>query len=127
VKMLKIMEGKVVHYILTDSDADAINSRHFAWFSEDKLMPGWVLINGSRSTYGGNEVKGGDHCPGMIVKVWPHEFGEGIHGVNVHILLDGNDSYWVQKVRFADGESNIQGTVHWIETVNSGKNYHYQP
>jgi hypothetical protein len=101
-----LIEGRIIHYVLSKDDAEAINKRRHAAESHD--------LNDGTQLNTGNHVMSGEHVPGMIVAIFPNEFGKGIPGVNVQCLLDGSDSYWVTSKQF-DNDLKLPGTVHWIE------------
>lgn len=92
-----LIEGRIVHYILTEKDVETIR------------IDRELSIRASR----GNNPRVGDHVPMMVVKVWPDEFGPGVPGVNGQCFLDGNDSLWVTSAKYNDGFH--AGTWHWIE------------
>lgn len=94
-----IIEGRIVHYVITDEDALSINFKRRIYPSEIE----------------GNTVVTGSHFPAIITRVFHNEFGEGNHGVNLQVFLDGNDSLWVKSVTFADPSELLLGTYHWPE------------
>lgn len=79
--------GQIVLYRLDDADAAAIAHRR--------------LMDGVRSS---NRVEAGDVYPMIVVRAWRNEFGEGKHGVNGQVLLDGPDQHWVTSVPEGNGE-----------------------
>lgn len=103
--MKGLIEGRIVHYVLREQDAQQITRRRL----NGALPEGWPT---GAQAHTGNPVVAGEHVPAIIVKVWPHEFGDE-PGVNLQCLLDGNDSFWVTSTRFDD--SKAEGTCHWIE------------
>ena len=101
--MKGLIEGRIVHYVLTDEDAKQINILYQA-----------SMIAKSRQ-HVGNNVMTGEHFPAIITRVFHNEFGNGEPGVNMQVFLDGNDSHWVVSKRFAQPAELKNGTWHWIE------------
>lgn len=71
--------GDHVHYMLTERDAEQINTRRMA--APDAAR--------------GNRVQAGDVFPGVVVSVWDTN-------VNLHVWLDGNDAHWATSTPAAD-------------------------
>jgi hypothetical protein len=99
-----LIEDRIVHYVLTDTDAKEINAAHTA----ANQTPTASRIPGIQY-HAGNSVAAGEHCPAVIVKVWNKENGY----VNLKVLLDGEDDYWATSKSYNDGKE--PGTWHWIE------------
>lgn len=83
--------GRIVHYALSEHDADTINrrqkdARDALYRSEPHRWP-----SGPRA-YVGNDARAGDVLPMVVTSVFP--IGEGFL-VNGQVLLDGNWSLWV--------------------------------
>jgi len=100
--------GRIVHYVLTGSDADAITRRRVFGAGHGD---GWP--NGAQA-HVGNPVAAGEHVPMVVVVVWPNEHGPDSDGINGQALLDGSDSLWVTSVK----EGSEPGTWHWPEVVS---------
>ncbi len=87
--------GRIVHYTLSEQDADAINvrrantRRHEADHRE--------AANGLQ-VHVGNPASEGDVFPMMITRVWP---GETL--VQGQVFLDGTDVLWVTSVAEGTG------------------------
>lgn len=79
--MQKPSIGRIVHYRLTEQDAEAITRR--SDFAANP--PG----NTGFQAHVGNPVNAGETYPAMIVRTF-----EGYDNVNLQVFLDGNDSYW---------------------------------
>lgn len=96
--------GRVVHYVLSEQDAQIINDRNSIGndLSAEERIPAIAY-------HGGNRVREGQHCAMVIVHVWN---GEGL--VNGQVLLDGLSNYWATSVRHS-GETKAPGSWHWIE------------
>lgn len=79
--------GRIVHYTLTQPDADQINRQR---------------ADGTPHT--GNHAQEGDVYPAMIVRI----FGETPESaVNLQVFLDGNDTFWATSRTLGDGP------FHW--------------
>lgn len=73
--------GRVVHYVLSASDAQEINKLHEAAnIPFDERVPGIQY-------HTGNRVEAGEHCAMVVVKVWNSDIGL----INGKVLLDGLD------------------------------------
>ncbi len=100
-----LIEGRIVHYVLTPDDAIRINQRRVPGAGHGSNWPAGA------QAHVGNPNMAGEHCPMMVVRVWDQsENGNGC--CNGQVLLDGNDSYWVTSCLF-DAEAS-QGTWHWL-------------
>lgn len=87
--------GRIVHYTLSEHDADLINKRRkdfleFVKASEEYPSDGY-------QAHVGNPVKGGDVYPAVIVRVWPSS-------VNARVILDGTDDFWACSISEGEGE-----------------------
>lgn len=96
--------GRIVHYRLTEQDANDINRRrkdfHTSRSAEDRT--GFV-------GHVGNSAAEGDPYPAIIVRVW----NESTTTCNLQVLLDGADTYWAT----SRAEGNKPGTWAWPERV----------
>jgi hypothetical protein len=87
--------GRIVHYQLTESDADQINRRRqdFGAFNhanrDAASSAGEFPGRSGHIGHFGNAVTEGSLCAAVVVAV----FGNGEH-LNLKVLLDGNDDYW---------------------------------
>lgn len=77
--------GRIVHYKLSQQDADNITAR--------RNHPTALVI--------GNHVKAGDVFPMLITRVWGDTPESAVQG---QVLLDGNDVLWATSVSEGDGE-----------------------
>lgn len=112
--MQKPSLGRIVHYVLTNEDAVAIERRRTTHLSVLMMMEDKKWPEGAQA-HVGNPVQEGLHVVMVIVAVWPGEFGSEGDGVNGQCLLDGNDSLWVTSVKHSS--ANEPGTWHWPEPV----------
>jgi hypothetical protein len=96
--------GRLVHYTLTQWDADAINRRRADWERNRHDE-----VSGERGGKGyqahtGNHAAEGDVYPALIVRVWGDTEQSA---VNLQVHLDGNDTYWATSRTAGDGPG------HW--------------
>lgn len=89
--------GRIVHYRLSQEDAEQINRRRadandqMGWHREHKT---------GAQVHVGNSVAAGDAFPMVITRVWgPTETS----AVNGQVMLDGNDLFWATSVTVGDG------------------------
>lgn len=100
--------GRIVHYSLSDQDADEINRRRVAKPHE----PGWPA---GAQAHSGSYAIGGQLAPLIVTAVWTDVC------INGQVMLDGNDSLWVAS-RLASGVEGgpaapSPGFWHWPERV----------
>ncbi|MEE8372948.1 MAG: hypothetical protein V3R87_04500 [Dehalococcoidia bacterium] len=76
---MKIQIGQIVHYHMSQADADQ------------------VLANRRNAGSAGNRPRGGDVLPFMIVVVYDE------HCVNGRVVLDGTDILWMTSCTEGDG------------------------
>lgn len=95
-----LTEGRVVHFMLSESDAKEINKKRAQVDYSNPRLDGTQM-------HVGNHVEAGEHIPMMIVKVWNKKLGY----VNGKLFLDGNDDYWVTSV----SPGNEPHSWHWME------------
>lgn len=100
--------GRIVHYLLTDADADAMNKRRddyqkFANSHAHPHEPGTPEPTGHVAHFG-NDLAGGEYYPAVVVRtnLTPDT-------VNLKVLLDGTDDLWVRLVH----EGDEPGTWAW--------------
>lgn len=100
--------GRIVHYKLSRVAVEQIIRRRTTSSSiADRIKDAkWPL---GVQAHIGNAVTVGEIYPLVIVRVWPDEFGPGVHGINGQVLLDGCDQFWVTSVR----EGNDVGEWSW--------------
>lgn len=96
--------GRIVHYTLSESDAEAINRRRedAILYRRNPYNPARVALKPTGfQVHTGNKVKAGDVFPMVIVRVWGTKPDSVVNG---KVLLDGNDDLWVTSVGPGDGE-----------------------
>jgi len=89
--------GRIVHYTLSEQDADAINKRR----SDASLN----LRSIRESAQGyiahfGNSVAAGDVFPLIITRTWGDTPESHVNG---QVMLDGNDTLWACSVKEGEG------------------------
>lgn len=92
--------GRLVHYTLSQADADQINRRRDdaeRWRHSERARG---VVNGSQKHIG-NRAEAGQVYPMLIVRTWGST-PESV--VNGQVFLDGNDSLWVTSVGQGEGE-----------------------
>jgi hypothetical protein len=108
--MQQVSIGRTVHYRLSEDDAKAINRRRTNGREIAERMkadpPRWPA---GAQAHIGNSASEGDTVPLVVVRVWPHEFGQDVPGVNGQAFLDGNDALWVTSAKEGTGP----GTWAW--------------
>lgn len=106
--------GRTVLYTLTEDNASAINRRRTDGRSiRDRMQADPPTWPEGAQAHIGNRASAGDVVPLVVVRVWPNEFGDGIHGVNGQAMLDGNDTLWITSAR----EGTEPGTWAWPPRV----------
>ena len=97
--------GRIVHYRLSQRDADAINKRRadmYAHIEEHQKNSNGVQI------HFGNTVHAGEVYPLVITRIFGDNATEET-GVNGQVLLDGNDTFWATSRHVGTEE----GTFFW--------------
>jgi hypothetical protein len=96
--------GRIVHYTLSQADADQINQRRKDFHQSCKADQRTGFVG-----HVGNWAAEGDTYPALIVRVWK----EAQVTVNAQVFLDGNDVFWAT----SRAEGNTPGTWAWPERV----------
>lgn len=89
--------GRIVHYRLSEQDAEAINRRRA---DAARNRQGIADAAAGYVAHSGNVAAEGDVYPMIVVRAWG---GEADSHVNGQVLLDGNDTLWVTSVTAGDG------------------------
>lgn len=109
-------KGRIVYYTIPRHVADEINRRRKHAY-EQMDYHRWKK-NGTM-VHVGNTVEEGQIVPAMIVAVWgtdPHS------AVNLQLMLDGSDTYWVTSTNVEDPKGSRDGVpihtpghYHWMD------------
>lgn len=92
--------GRIVHYVLSDSDAASINKRR-----QDAAASNVSAGNTGVVVHAGNHATGGDVYPLIITRVWATgDAATEQTACNGQVMLDGNDTLWVTSVSQGDGQ-----------------------
>lgn len=94
--------GRIVHYTLSESDAQAINrrrddaiaARHNPVVADSRLKPTGEQV------HIGNVAREGDVYPMIITRVWGSTPQSAVNG---QVFLDGNDTLWATSVVVGEG------------------------
>ncbi|WP_434315849.1 hypothetical protein [Leifsonia sp. P73] len=98
--------GRLVHYTLSEADAEQINRRRddaerWRLAQRKRTLDGEAAeVTGSQKHIG-NRAEAGQVYPMLIVRTWGST-PESV--VNGQVFLDGNDSLWVTSVGQGEGE-----------------------
>jgi hypothetical protein len=91
--------GRIVHYTLTELNADTINRRREDYLKGPRSSrPEGVVVKGDGAqVHVGNTARAGQILPLLVVRT----LDEG--KVNGQVFLDGNDTLWVTSASEGDG------------------------
>lgn len=104
--MDKATTGRIVHYVLSKEDAEAINRRRVPTAGHGE---GWPA---GAQAHVGNSAREGEIVPAIVV--WPHD--NEPQSFNGQAFLDGNDTLWLTSVAYS-AESKPR-TWHWPPRSN---------
>jgi hypothetical protein len=97
--------GRIVQYVLTTQDAEAINRRRTSGPKIQERMlsvpPAWPA---GAQAHIGNQLNAGEIFPMVICKTWGDQANSVVNG---QVLLDGNDVLWVTSVSVGDGPGHF--------------------
>lgn len=93
--------GRIVHYMLNETDAEQINRRRTTGAAIHERITADKWPTGAQAHIG-NTVKAGDVFPMVIVRVWGND---PVSAVNGQVLLDGSDAYWATSRQQVDVSS----------------------
>lgn len=93
-KQMVPSKGRIVHYTLTETDAERITRRRTDGASIAERMGGGTWPAGAQAHIG-NPVGAGDVFPMLIVRVWGSDASAAVNG---KVELDGTDCLWVTSV-----------------------------
>jgi hypothetical protein len=104
VSLREVAIGAVVHYTLSDADAQLINARRrtAAQIQDAILSDAWSM---GAQPHMGTDVSAGEVFAAVVVRAWPGE------RANVQVLLDGTDVHWARSVR--RGDAGERGAWQW--------------
>ena len=100
--------GRIVHYVLTEQDAEEISRRRTSSHNINQAVAANEWPTGAQAHIG-NSVRAGDHVAAIVVCVFNEETGMA----NLHCILDGTDCFWATSRDMGEGEF----TWHWPERV----------
>lgn len=107
--------GRIVYYTIPSYVAEEINRRRKHGY-ENMDYHRWKK-NGTM-VHVGNSVSAGQIVPAMIVAVWGNTPQSA---VNLKLMLDGSDDYWVTSTSVEDPkgsrdgvEIHTEGRYHWM-------------
>lgn len=97
--------GRIVHYRLTEADADAINKRRADFDAYRRTIPEMAPDPGEPGATGhmahvGNHATAGDTYPAVVVRTF------GGPAANLKVMLDGTDDYWATSRSEGDQPGN---------------------
>lgn len=104
--------GRIVHYVLSDQDADIINKKRadyeaFRASVRGSDIPGVGDPNGHQA-HVGNHAAQGQIFPAVIVRMF------GGPNVNLQVWLDGTDTYWATSRPNHEGDAvqDVDGLIY---------------
>lgn len=92
--------GRIVHYVLSEADAEAVNRRRDDF---DTATPGHTGLQ----AHVGNRAEAGQVFPATVVRTF------GGDAANLQVSLDGTDTYWATSRQ----EGDQPGTWCWPPRV----------
>lgn len=103
--------GRIVHYVLSELDADRINRRRV---KNATLTDEWVK---GTVAHIGNHAKAGQKFPAIVTAIHT----PGSTDINGQVFLDGNDNLWITSAQYEEfdagnaleGAEPQPGTWHW--------------
>lgn len=99
-----LVPGRMVYFVFDAASAAEANRRRTNSAAIREQIQAGVWPIGAQAHIG-SDVQDGDVLPAIVVRV------EGDR-VNLKVLLDGTDMYWIRYVTFDDGKR--PGTWHWM-------------
>jgi len=84
--------GRIVHYMLSESDAEQINRRRTSSQDISRRIEAEAWPLGAQAHIG-NRAEAGQVYPMLIVRVWSATPDE-VTSVQGQVFLDGNDVFW---------------------------------
>lgn len=103
--------GYIVHYTLSEADAEQINRRRDDTEAQRlRVSRGLAPATTGSQKHIGNRAEAGQVYPMLIVRTWGSTPESAVNG---QVFLDGNDSLWVTSVTQGEGERR------WVVAVAS--------
>lgn len=103
--------GRIVHYVLSEADAQQINRRRadFEAFRRNHVGEHESGTFGASGhvAHVGNQASEGDLYPAIVVRTF------GGPSVNLQVFLDGNDTYWATSRSETDADKRESGKWFW--------------
>lgn len=84
--------GRIVHYMLTAADAEAVNRRR-----EHAVESGIMTQNTGAQVHFGNPAAEGHVLPMMVTRT-------NMNSINGQVFLDGNDTLWATSTMYGGDE-----------------------
>jgi hypothetical protein len=101
--------GRIVHYTLTEQDAEQINRRR----ADAQAQIGWHREHKTGAVvHIGNSVAEGDVYPLLITRTWGDQEDSAVNG---QVFLDGSDTLWVTSV------TQGTGARQWVEPPRASR------
>ena len=103
-----LVPGRIVYFVFNEQCAKEVMRRRTTGANVAERMrtipPAWPA---GAQAHIGNDVKAGDICPAMVMRVW------GTSGCsNLRVFLDGSDDYWATLVDYAVDKREC--SWHWV-------------
>lgn len=117
--------GRIVHYVLSEQDAQAINKRRtdydlFRRQFSGPSAPGTSGADGHQA-HVGNRAEAGQVYPAMVVRTF------GGSAANLQVFLDGNDTYWGTSRSNHEGDTGSTHSVNTPDISYHGGSWHWPP
>jgi hypothetical protein len=93
---LQVTIGWIVHYTLSEQDAEQINRRRSDYVAFLRHRHEGSVETGFQG-HVGNSAAAGEVYPAIVVRTFGGDY------VNLQVLLDGSDSYWATSRREGEG------------------------
>jgi hypothetical protein len=106
--------GRIVYFVFDKKAVDEVNRRRTTEESVKDRMRANSREQWPRGAQAhiGNTTTVLEIAPAIVTRVVDEPDGRGPERVNLKVMLDGSDNYWVTNVSF---DSNKQpGTWHWM-------------
>lgn len=93
--------GRIVHYTLSEADAEAVNRRREDSYQHTHRTPGVTVQGTGDQRHIGNRAEAGQVYPMLITRPWGSTPESSVNG---QVFLDGNDVLWVTSVSAGEGQ-----------------------